>query len=135
MANVRNGVQASETRAKISSTDSKMVHEGELSVERCVPLQSVTSPTLAVPACVIFRSVQVSETMTSGNRLGDALIPVLAASHRLIVGVGPPVVLRSSSARSRSIKETEPCEPRRAAIQALQQAVERFAADGLAWER
>ena len=36
-------------------------------------------------------------------------------------------MLRSSSARSRSIKETERCEPRRAAIRALQQAVERFA--------
>jgi hypothetical protein len=36
-------------------------------------------------------------------------------------------VLRSSSARLRSIKGTERCERRRAAIRALQQAVERFA--------
>jgi len=36
-------------------------------------------------------------------------------------------VLRSSSARSRSINGTERCERRRAAIRALQQAVERFA--------
>jgi len=36
-------------------------------------------------------------------------------------------VPRSSSARSRSIKGTERCERRRAAIRALQQAVDRFA--------
>ena len=36
-------------------------------------------------------------------------------------------VLRSSSAGLRSIKGTERCERRRAAIRALQQAVERFA--------
>src|SRR2546430_16218161 len=57
-------------------------------------------------------------------------LPICLAPSALCDDAGPGClagVLRSSSARSRSINGTERSERRRAAIRALQQAVERFA--------
>ena len=99
MANVRNGVQASETRAKISSTDSKMVHEGELSVERCVPSQSVTSPTLAVSS---VRNLPECP----GLRNDDVRKPLGGRAHSRPCGVTSPHSRRRSASRAAQFERT-----------------------------